>query len=305
MSCVFVTGSTGNVGSEVVRALRARNITVRAADRDPSRVHALFGDDVEAVKFDYRDPTTFAAARGADGLFLLRPPAIADVKETLLPFVAEARRGGVKHVVFLSVAGAGKNKLVPHHAVEQFLARTSGWTTLRPGFFAQNFGDAYRRDIIEDARVYVPAGRGRVAFVDVRDIAEVAAMVFASPSVHDGHAYTLTGPEAVDFRSAAVLLTDILGRAIRYDAASLIGYVLHLRARGMPWPQVGVQTLLHAGLRFGQAERVDPTLGRLLGRRPRSLAEYMQDHRATWEVRPAASVTSTGAATCLPGGADR
>jgi len=284
MARVLVTASTGNVGREVVRALRARNITVRAADRDPRRVHALFGGEVDAVKLDYRDRTTFGAAQGADALFLIRPPAISDVKETLVPFVEEARRSGVEHVVFLSVAGAGKNKLVPHHAVERFLAQTRGWTTLRPGFFAQNFGDAYRRDIVEDARVYVPGGRGRVAFVDVRDIAEIAAMIFASPSEHDGNAYTLTGGEAVGFRRAAELLTEVLGRAIRYDAASLVGYVRHLRARGMPWAQVGVQTVLHAGLRLGQAERVDPTLERLLGRRPRSLRAYMEDHRDTWEV---------------------
>ncbi len=284
MSRVLVTGSTGNVGREVVRALRAKNIGTLAADRDPGRVRALFGDDVEAVKLDYRDRSTFTAASGADALFLLRPPAIADVKQTLLPFVEEARRGGVRHVVFLSVAGAEKNALVPHHAVERALALTTGWTTLRPGFFAQNFGDAYRRDIVEDARVYVPAGRGRVAFVDVRDVAEVAATIFASPSLHDGHAYTLTGAEAVDFRTAAATLTDVLRREIRYDAASLIGYLMHLRARGMPWAQVGVQTVLHAGLRLGQAERVDPTLARLLGRPPRSLREYLRDHRATWDT---------------------
>ncbi|MEO8874136.1 MAG: NmrA family NAD(P)-binding protein, partial [Polyangiaceae bacterium] len=202
----------------------------------------------------------------------------------LLPFVEAARRGGVRHVIFLSVAGAEKNKLVPHHAVERFLVASRGWTLLRPGFFAQNFGDAYRRDIVEDARVYVPAGRGCVAFVDVRDIAEVAAMALASPAEHDGHAYTLTGAEAVNFASAAATLSDVLGRAIRYEPASLVGYVLHLRARGMPWAQVGVQTVLHAGLRLGQAEHVDRTLERLLGRRPRSLHEYMRDHRATWDA---------------------
>ena len=172
MSCVLVTASTGNVGREVVRALRARGVNVKAADRDPRRVRALFDDKVEAVSLDFRDRGTFACADGADAMFLLRPPAIANVAETLIPFVDDARRRGVRHIVFLSVAGAEKNKLVPHHAVERHLMRSDGWTILRPGFFAQNFGDAYKRDIVEDARVYVPAGRGRVAFVDVRDLAD-------------------------------------------------------------------------------------------------------------------------------------
>ena len=260
MSTVLVTGATGNVGREVVGAARARGLTVRAADRDESRARELLGNEVDVVRLDYRDRSTFACADGADALFLMRPPAIADVADTLLPFVDEARRRGV----------------------------STGWTILRPGFFAQNFGDAYRRDIVADDRVYVPAGRGRVTFVDVRDLAEVAAAAFAFPTAHDLHAYTLTGAEAVGFTSAAARLTDVLGRPIRYEAASIVGYVLHLRGRGMPWAQVGVQTVLHAGLRFGQAERVDPTLERLLGHRPRSLEDYFRDHRNRWEreVRP-------------------
>lgn len=284
MSTALVTGSTGNVGREVVRALLERGVSVRMADRDPSGARALFGDAVTSVRLDYRDPSTFGCAAGADALFLLRPPAIANVVKTLIPFVEEARRAGVRHVVFLSVAGAEKNKLVPHHAVEQHLVRGSGWTILRPGFFAQNFGDAYRRDIAEDARVYVPAGRGRVAFVDVRDLADVAAEALIAPKEHDGRAYTLTGGEAVDFATAASQLSEALGRTIRYVPASILGYIVHLRSREMPWAQVGVQTVLHAGLRLGQAERVDPTLERLLGRRPRALRDYFQDHRATWEA---------------------
>ena len=288
MTTVLVTGATGNVGREVVRAARARGLIVRAADRDGSRARELLGNEVDVVRLDYRDRSTFACADGADALFLMRPPAIADVADTLLPFVDAARRRGVTHVVFLSVAGADKNKLVPHHAVEKHLRKGTGWTILRPGFFAQNFGDAYRCDIVDDDRVYVPAGRGRVTFVDVRDLAEVAAAAFASPAAHDLHAYTLTGAEAVGFTSAVARLTEVMGRPIRYEAASIVGYMLHLRGRGMPWTQVAVQTLLHAGLRFGQAERVDPTLERLLGHRPRSLEDYFRDHRNLWErgVRP-------------------
>jgi uncharacterized protein YbjT (DUF2867 family) len=285
MTTVLVTGATGNVGLEVVRAARARGLEVRAAVHDEARARATLGNDVALARLDYRDRSTFACADGADALFLMRPPAIANVAETLLPFVDEARRRGVKHVVFLSVAGAEKNALVPHHAVEKHLQRHAGWTILRPGFFAQNFGDAYRRDIVEDDRVYVPAGRGRVTFVDVRDVADVAAVAFSAPAEHDGQAYTLTGPEAVDFTRAAAELTGLLGRAVRYEPASIVGYARHLHGRRMPWAQVAVQTVLHVGLRFGQAEQVDPTLERLLVHRPRSLAEYFRDHRELWAVR--------------------
>ena len=281
---VLVTGATGNVGREVVRELRARGALVRVGGRGAAR-KALDGDaSVEHVAFDFHDPSTFApAADGCSAVFLIRPPAIADVRSTLNAFVDAARARGVEHVVFLSVAGAGKNKLVPHHAVEAHLAaRVDGWTVLRPGFFAQNLGDAYRRDIVEDGRLYVPAGRGRVAFIDTRDIAQVAALALCDPARHTGKAYTLTGPEAVTFDDAAAILSRALGRSIRYAPASVAGYALHLRRRGLPAGQIAVQTILHVGLRFGQAEAVDPTLAALLGRPGGTLAEYVRDHAATW-----------------------
>ncbi len=281
---VLVTGPTGNTGKEVVRALLERGAKVRAGHHRPEEARARLGDAVEAVRLDLRDRATWAdAARGCTSMFLLRPPAIANTKETLVPFVDVAREQGVGHVVFLSVMGAGENKIVPHHAVEAHLrARGPEHTLLRPGFFAQNLQDAYLRDIVEDDRLYVPAGRGRAAFVDLRDVAEVAALALCAPDVHREQAYTLTGPEAVGFDRAAELLTEALGRRVRYEPASVLGYVRHLRRRGQPWAQVVVQTILHVGLRFGQAEAVDPTLASLLGRPGRTLGEYVRDHAELW-----------------------
>jgi uncharacterized protein YbjT (DUF2867 family) len=281
---MLVTGPTGNAGREVVRALLERGARVRAGHHRPEEARARLGNAVEVVRLDLRDPATWAAAaRGCSSMFLLRPPAIANTKQTLVPFVDVARAQGVGHVVFLSVMGAGENAIVPHHAVEAHLrARGPAHTLLRPGFFAQNLQDAYLRDIVEDDRLYVPSGRGRAAFVDLRDVGEAAALALCEPMAHREQAYTLTGPEAVDFDRAAVLLTEALGRRVRYEPASVLGYVRHLRRRGLPWAQAVVQTILHVGLRLGQAETVDPTLASLLSRPGRTLGEYVRDHAELW-----------------------
>ncbi len=280
---ILVTGASGNVGREVVRALLARGARVRTTSSRASGRDA--GGATETVRLDFHDRSTFApAVEGCGALFLLRPPAVSDVRATLNPFVDAARAGGVGHVVFLSVAGAGENAFVPHHAVERHLIEHAGsWTILRPGFFAQNLADAYLRDVRDDDRVYVPAGRARVAFIDVRDVGEVAALALTEPARHRGEAYTLTGPEAVTFDEVVEILSEALGRRVRYVPASVAGYALHLVRRGLPLAQVAVQTVLHVGLRFGQARSVDPTLARLLGRPGRTMREYVFDHADTWK----------------------
>ena len=280
---ILVTAAAGNVGKEVVRALLARGAKVRAADRVPERLHELFGDAVETVFLDFLDPTCFPrAVVGCDGMFLLRPPPISNVKATLNALIDTARAASISTIVFLSVAGAKNNRLVPHHAVEQkLLDGPMDWTILRPGFFAQNFEDAYLRDIREDDRIFLPAKNGLVTFVDVRDLAEVAAAALLNPEKHRGQAYTLTGPEAVSFEDAANMLSAAIGRPIRYERASLIGYARHLAQRGLPRGQVIVQLILHAGLRFGQAAKINPTLASLV-KSPRRLASYFHDRAAVF-----------------------
>jgi uncharacterized protein YbjT (DUF2867 family) len=284
---VLVTGAVGNVGREVVRALVARGTPTRAADLAAEAVRAMHGDEVEAAVLDYEDAATFKGALlGCTSVFLVRPPAVVSMESTLLPFIDAALESGIEHIVFLSVLGAATNKLIPHHAVEKHLAAcATSHTLLRPGFFAQNFGAAYREDIAEEGRLFLPAGRGRVAFVDIRDVAELAAIIFDDPHSHHGAAYTCTGPEAFSFEETARLMTDVIRRPIRYESASIAGYVRHLHVRGLPLAQIAVQTVLHVGLRFGQLEKIDPTLERLLGRRPRTLATYVRESAELWMPR--------------------
>jgi uncharacterized protein YbjT (DUF2867 family) len=279
---ILVTGATGNLGHAVGAELLAAGIPVRAGDRDPERAaDRLPGCD--AIHLDFTDPDTFGAALASvRRVFLIRPPAIARVGPTINRFLDTAVDRGVEHVVFSSVAGAGSNPAVPHHRIEQHLYATGlGWTVLRPGFFAQNLAGPYRTDI-RHGRLHVPAAQGRVAFLDVRDLGELAAGILADPTGHTGHAYTPTGPEAVTFTEVAALLTEELGRPVTYRPATAFGYLGHLARQRLPASQCLVQTILHLGLRRGDAEQVDPTLHQLLGRPPRTMATYIHDHRHLW-----------------------
>jgi uncharacterized protein YbjT (DUF2867 family) len=292
---VLVTGAAGNVGREVVLALLQRGARVVAADHRSDRVRTLFGESVVASRLDFLDRGTWAAAlQGAEQLFLLRPPAISDVENNLNPFVDFARSQGIDHVVFLSVAGVEKNRFVPHRKVEDHLrARGDHHTFLRPGFFAQNLETSYREDLAQEDRIYVPAGQSLVNWIDVRDIAVVAALVFDEPEEHRAQGYTLTGPGPIPWSDVIAALSHSLGRPIRYEPASILGYVRHLSARGLPRGAVLVQTILHVLLRFGQGATFDPTMERLLGRPGRSMSAYIAEHASLW-AKPCGSEPGNG-----------
>lgn len=261
-----------------------RGLQVRAGDRPSSKPRAA-DTSPEHVPFDFLDRTSWdGALRDCDGLFLLRPPALSDMDASLNPFIDRAYGAGVKHIVVLSVSGAERREWVPHRKVERHLeASGQAWTLLRPGFFAQNLQDAHRRDVIEDGRLYVPAGSAVVAFLDVRDAAEVAALIFEQPQAFVGKALTLTGPEAVTFGEVARILSSMLGRTSRYEPASILGYARHLHfSRGLPWVQVAVQTYLHWGLRRGEAATGDVTIEKLLGSRASSVSDYVLRSLGVW-----------------------
>jgi NmrA-like family len=190
----------------------------------------------------------------------------------------------VKHLVFLSVDGAQKRSWVPHRKVEDHLRGTSGsWTVLRPGFFAQNLGDAYCIDVRDDSRLFVPAADGRVAFLDVADIGDVAARIFALPERFRGQAMRLAGPEAITFAQLAKRLSNVLGRQIVYEPASIVGYLWHLRRhRHLSLMQAIVFTVLHVGLRDGDAQTIDDQQLALLGRPATPIANYLERSKALW-----------------------
>ena len=276
---VLVTGSTGNVGLHVVKSLIEIGVDAVAAVGPSSATHP----DAPSVALDFLDPSTWPAAlEGVDGVFLLRPPAISDVGPTLNAFV-DAGRDRLRQVVFLSVAGAEKNTFIPHAKVEAHLrAGDTPWTFLRASFFGQNLCGPYRDDIREDDRIYVPAGHQPVSWVDTRDLGEAAARAFVESDARNA-AWTLTGGETRTFDEVAQLLSDLLGRSIRYEPASIPGYLCHLRrARSLPWAPSVVYTVLHTAIRFGAESRVDPTLQRVLGRAPRTIEDTIRDHLHLW-----------------------
>ncbi len=281
---ILVTGATGNVGREVLRELIARGAAARAAVSSPADATQVTGGAAEAVRFDFRDPTTFPAAfAGADRLFLMRPPAISNVRRDMQPAIDYAAGHGISHIVFLSLIGVERNPIVPHAKIEKLL-RQSGvaWTMLRCGFFMQNLDTTHWADLVEADDIFVPAGGGRTAFIDARDIGAVAARVLTEPG-HAHKAYNLTGGEALSYSEVAAIMTEELGRPITYSDPSPLAFARRFRRRGYPGGMVNVMLGIYLTTRLGLAAGISPDVARLLGRPPITLRQYVRDYAATFE----------------------
>lgn len=274
---------------DVVAELAARGVPVTAAARDPSDVARRGADPPEGVtpvRFNLADPASWPGTLdGADGMFLLRPPQVTRVRRSLLPFVDAALAAGGHRVAFLSVQGAGRNALVPHHAVEQHLRHSgAAWTFLRAGYFAQNLLTVHRAEILDRNEVAVPSGRGRIAFVDTRDVAEAVAVALTAVGAgFERCALELTGPSAPTWTEVTETLFGVLGRQIRYVATSPVQHLRRARANGNPTGLALVTLALCATARPGLAAHLSLDLAGVLGRPPRDLAAFARDHAAAWE----------------------
>jgi len=216
-----------------------------------------------------------------DRVFLMRPPAVSDVKGVISPFITQLATTPIRLTVVLSLMGV--NPAMPHWRLERD-AKASGvpWTMLRPAFFMQNLESAYRTDIRDHDRIRLPAGNGETSFIDTQDIAAVAALALAQPALHAGRTYTLTGGQALGWKAVASALSGELARPISYEPIGLMTARRELMAAGLPKSYVNVQLLINAVARLGLADKMNDQLIDLLGRPPRTLARYVHDNRQAW-----------------------
>ncbi|SIS18038.1 nitroreductase/quinone reductase family protein [Natronorubrum thiooxidans] len=291
---VFVTGATGTVGRYVVAGLSDRDVAIKIGVRDPGTVSNKLADAGTVVEFDFTKPETWGRAlTDVDGVFLVRPPVVSesDVKS----FVDAMDRVGVSHVVYLSVLGAEKNVLVPHHRIEKrIMATKMDYTLLRASFFMQNLLEVHRRDIVEYGEIFVPAGNGKTSFVDARDLGEVAAIVLTEPG-HANRAYDLTGAKALDYREVATIFSDVLNRPITYPQPSLVTFATRMRRREKPLGFIALMSGIYTTARLGLTARVTEDSQLLLGRPPRTMQTFVEDYADEFRSDPQPNGTTTTA----------
>ena len=279
-NAILVTGSTGTVGTEVVRQLSAAGVNVRAAVQATSNVEKIKGAGVEPVVTDFTKPESISAAlEGTEKIFLLTPPA-PKTEELATRIIEAAKQSSLKHIVRLSVIGAD---LEPGYTLGRWHRQTEkeieasgiAYTFLRPNFFMQNFlGQA---TIKSQGAFYDSSQDSRASHVDVRDIAAVAVAALTQ-SGHEGKAYEITGPEALSNYEIADILSSVTGRKIAFVPVSDDDVRKGMRESGVPDSYLEPLIELFAIKRAGQMAVVSPAVEGVTGRKPISFEQFARDY---------------------------
>ncbi|MGW6449287.1 NmrA family NAD(P)-binding protein [Lentzea sp. NPDC055074] len=249
---VLVLGATGKTGRRVTDLLGS---AARPASRSAS------------TKFDWADPDTWEPAVAGTTAVYVVPP---ENPLLLNDFVGVAVKAGVTRLVLLSMRGA------PDDDPFEAAVKDSGaeWTVLRPTWFMQNFDEDMFAGPVQQGELAVPAGQGVHPFIDVVDIAEVAVVALTQPG-HHGRTYDLSGPEALSFPDVLARISEVTGKPVRYVDIAAEEFTEALRGHGYSDEIADLVTMLVVLIREGKEAHVADGVQRVLGREPRTFADYL------------------------------
>ena len=226
MALILVTAAGGKTGRHVTAALRERGLEVRALGRT-ERIHELRGDGVETMAADMLDAARLAdAVAGTDAVIHIGPafhPREAALGQAVVDAAVAA---GVARFVQFSVYHPQIEFLLNHQAklrVEDYLVGSGlDYTILQPMHYMQNFDPA---QIARDGVLRLQYSLAtRLAFVDLADVAEVAARV-VSESGHGCATYPLCGSDALSGEDIVRIISEAAGAAVAGEQVAIGDFI--------------------------------------------------------------------------------
>lgn len=290
---ILITGATGTIGSALVRELTKQHVSVRALTRDPSK--GTFPSGVTAVAGDMLDVESMRKAlQGVSTLFLLNAVSPQELTEAVLTLNL-ARDAGIKRLVYFSVFNSEPFTDVPHFtsksAIEKMIAQVGiPATILRPNCFMQNDAVYFKDALLGPGLYPFPIGEKGVSMVDVRDIAEVAAGAVLqreqAPQTLPNEIIHLVGPDALTGPGIAKIWSDLMNKPVTYTGSDTRSFEARLAHHAPGWMAMDMRLMLDRFCSDGMAASsadVD-RMTQLLGRRPRSYADFAAETLAQWKA---------------------
>jgi uncharacterized protein YbjT (DUF2867 family) len=287
---ILVTGASGTVGKAVLAEVARSGSKHRALYRSKAEA-AKAPAGTETVIADFSDKASLAAAlRGVASVYLVCSP-VRELVQLEGNAIDACQAAGVRRIVLNSAMGAGDyGKSFPswHRQVENKLNATKmARCILRPNSFTQNVVTYLAPSIREQGAFYgAMGGDARTSYVDVRDIATIAAKALQG-GAHDGKVYELNGPEALTYQEVAEKISRQTGTVARYVDIPAEAQRRAMLEQGMPEWQVTALLELQEYYTGGQGGSLDGVLEELLGRPARTMDQFLKESAAEFRGQAA------------------
>jgi len=261
----LVLGATGKTGRRVAARMRLRGTQVRTASRS------------SRTRFDWSDPGGWdSVLRGVTTVYVVPPSVPGPVHE----FVARAEASGVRRLVLLSGHGAdtwGDSSfgLDMRSAEDAVRGSALEWTVLRPSNFNQNFDEDLFHAPLVAGELALPAGTVPEPFIDLEDVADVAAAVLSEPGRHAGRIYELTGPRGLTFAEAVELISRASGLPFAYKQVSPAEYTAAMVEEGWDEDDARHVAEMFVLMERGEIAETSDGVATVLGRAPRTFEDYV------------------------------
>jgi uncharacterized protein YbjT (DUF2867 family) len=235
---IVITAPTGDIGHRVLKNVFDRGEPIRVIARDPSKLPESIRERVEIVQGSHGDiKVVNKAFAGADTVFWLTPPdpKAKSVEAAYVDFTRPAcdaiKSQEVKRVVDITALGrgtavAGKAGLVAGSLAMDDLIASTGVdfrAVACPSFMDNILRQA--QAIKNQGMFFSPIdGDRKLPASATRDIAAVTAKLLLDRSwTGQGHVAVL-GPEDLSFNDMAQIMSEVLGKPIRYQQIPFEAY---------------------------------------------------------------------------------
>ena len=279
---ILITGATGNVGLEAIRFLIKNNTTnnIIAGVRNIDAAQKLFKDypSINFVNFDFEQPETFDnALKNINTIFLLRPPHISDIEKYFSPLIKKLKELGINEVVFLSVQGAERSKVIPHNKIEKMIVNHNlNHIFLRPSYFMQNLTTTLLNDIKSKRQIFLPAGKAKFNWIDIENIGEICSIMLDRFSDFSNQSIELTGERNIDFYEVADLINTVIKKPVSFSNVNPLTFYKIKKNDGMEKGMIIVMILLHFLPRFQKEPVISNYYEQLTGKKPNTLINFLK-----------------------------
>jgi uncharacterized protein YbjT (DUF2867 family) len=281
MTQVLVIGATGPSLGVITAGVAAAGAQVHALIRDSDHAdHARANGASQTVVGDLRDPQSLAAAaEGMDAVFHANPAFAPDEAALGRAMVRAAADAGVGKFIFLSVYHPTLAALRNHadkQPVEAALFESDlNFTILQPAMFMQNLAGAWDSAVASGQLVMPYSTRAKTSYVDLRDVADVAAVAVTTNRLDYG-TFELASPGMLDTAGIADLMSAASGRPIEARAISVEDWLARTRLPAGPLRD-GLATMMRHYDRHGFHGGNDLVLQAILRRQPRTLPGFINE----------------------------